>query len=169
MRTSYRDIALLACCQALLLINNAGQARSAQLSATDDALWQSMMAVNLTGTFICMRECLPDMLKLGFGRIVNIASTAGLTGYPYVGAYCAAKHGVIGLTRALALEGAPRGVTVNAVVPSIMDTPANRAAMPGADYDRWPKLDDVAAVYVFLASPAAGLVSGAAIPVYGQS
>jgi NAD(P)-dependent dehydrogenase (short-subunit alcohol dehydrogenase family) len=112
-----------------VLVNNAGQARSGALSATDDALWHSMVAVNLTGTFLCMRECLPDMLQAGFGRIVNIASTAGLTGYPYVSAYCAAKHGVIGLTRAVALETARRNVTVNAVCPGYTDTDLVRGAV----------------------------------------
>jgi NAD(P)-dependent dehydrogenase (short-subunit alcohol dehydrogenase family) len=112
-----------------VLVNNAGQARSGPLSATDDALWNSMISVNLTGTFLCMRECLPDMLKAGFGRIVNIASTAGLAGYPYVSAYCAAKHGVIGLTRAVALETARRNVTVNAVCPGYTDTDIVRSAV----------------------------------------
>jgi len=112
-----------------ILVNNAGQAQSASLGATDDALWQAMIAVNLTGTFYCMRECLPDMLKAGFGRIVNIASTAGLSGYPYVGAYCASKHGVIGLTRAVALETARRHVTVNAVCPGYTDTDIVRKAI----------------------------------------
>jgi NAD(P)-dependent dehydrogenase (short-subunit alcohol dehydrogenase family) len=112
-----------------VLVNNAGQALSAPLGATDDALWQSMIAVNLTGTFLCMRECLPDMLKSGFGRIVNIASTAGLVGYPYVSAYCASKHGVIGLTRAAALETARRNVTVNAVCPGYTDTDLVRSAV----------------------------------------
>lgn len=112
-----------------LLINNAGQASSAPLGATSDALWQSMLAVNLTGTFLCMRECLPDMLKAKFGRIVNIASTAGMVGYPYVSAYCASKHGVIGLTRAAALETARRNVTVNAVCPGYTDTDLVRTAV----------------------------------------
>jgi NAD(P)-dependent dehydrogenase (short-subunit alcohol dehydrogenase family) len=112
-----------------VLINNAGQAQSAPLGATSDALWQSMLSVNLTGTFLCMRECLPDMLKAGFGRIVNVASTAGLTGYPYVSAYCASKHGVIGLTRAVAQETARRNITVNAVCPGYTDTDLVRSAV----------------------------------------
>jgi NAD(P)-dependent dehydrogenase (short-subunit alcohol dehydrogenase family) len=112
-----------------VLINNAGQAQSAALGKTSDSLWHSMLAVNLTGTFYCMRECLPDMLKAGFGRIVNIASTAGLTGYPYVSAYCASKHGVIGLTRAVAFETARHPVTVNAVCPGYTDTDVVRSAI----------------------------------------
>jgi NAD(P)-dependent dehydrogenase (short-subunit alcohol dehydrogenase family) len=112
-----------------VLVNNAGQAQSASLGKTSDALWHSTLAVNLTGTFFCMRECVPDMVKAGFGRIVNIASTAGLVGYPYVSAYCASKHGVIGLTRAIALETARHPITVNAVCPGYTDTDVVRNAI----------------------------------------
>jgi len=112
-----------------VLVNNAGQALSGPLRLTSDAQWQTMLSVNLTGTFLCMRECLPDMLTAGFGRIVNVASTAGLVGYPYVSAYCASKHGVIGLTRAVALETARRNVTVNAVCPGYTDTGLVRSAV----------------------------------------
>jgi NAD(P)-dependent dehydrogenase (short-subunit alcohol dehydrogenase family) len=105
-----------------ILINNAGQAASAPLHKSDDALWQTMLAVNLTGTYNGIRAALPSMLERDFGRIVNVASTAGLIGYPYVSAYCAAKHGVIGLTRALAKEVASRNITVNAVCPGYTDT-----------------------------------------------
>ncbi|MEO8120277.1 MAG: SDR family NAD(P)-dependent oxidoreductase [Rhodoferax sp.] len=105
-----------------ILINNAGQAGSAPFLKTDAQLWQQMLAVNLTGTLLCTQAALPDMLAGGWGRIVNVASTAGLTGYAYVSAYCAAKHGVIGLTRALALEVAKKGVTVNAVCPGYTET-----------------------------------------------
>lgn len=106
-----------------ILINNAGQAQAAPFGKTDLSLWQRMLDVNLTGTFLCTQAALPAMIERGFGRIVNVASTAGQIGYPYVTAYCAAKHGVIGLTRALAIETATTGVTVNAVCPGYTETP----------------------------------------------
>ena len=100
---------------AKILINNAGTAKSANFAATSRVLWDHMIGVNLTGTYLCTQQVLPSMLAAGEGRIVNIASTAGLRGYKTMTAYCAAKHGVIGFTRALALETAKHGVTVNAV------------------------------------------------------
>ena len=111
-----------------LLVNNAGAAESAPFARTDLTLWRRMLEVNLTGAFLCTRAVLPGMRERGFGRIVNIASTAGLKGYPYVAAYCAAKHGVVGLTRSLALEVATRGITVNAVCPGYTDTDLLRDA-----------------------------------------
>jgi NAD(P)-dependent dehydrogenase (short-subunit alcohol dehydrogenase family) len=105
-----------------ILVNNAGQAASAKFTDTDEALWHRIMGVNLTGTYLCAREAVPDMLQLGHGRIVNIASTAGLRGAAYISAYVASKHAVIGLTRALALEFATRNITVNAVCPGYVDT-----------------------------------------------
>jgi NAD(P)-dependent dehydrogenase (short-subunit alcohol dehydrogenase family) len=105
-----------------ILVNNAGQAESAPLGKTSLELWNRMLAVNLTGSFLCAQAALPQMLAARWGRVVNIASTAGLKGYAYVSAYVAAKHGVVGLTRALAIELARHPVTVNAVCPGYTET-----------------------------------------------
>src|ERR1700680_1012689 len=112
-----------------ILINNAGVAKSAKFAETDGPVWEEMLRVNLTGVYQCIRAALPRILAAGGGRIVTVASTAGLIGYPYVSAYCAAKHGVIGLTRAVALETARRNVTVNAVCPGYTDTDLVRTAV----------------------------------------
>ena len=105
-----------------ILINNAGHASSAPFMKMDVGLWQQMLAVNLSGTMFCMQQVLPAMAAAGWGRIVNVASTAGLVGYAYVAAYVAAKHGMVGLTRALALEYAKSGITINAVCPGYTET-----------------------------------------------
>jgi 3-hydroxybutyrate dehydrogenase len=112
-----------------ILINNAGQATSAPLHKTDTALFVRMLAVNLTGAYHCIYEAVPPMIARRYGRIVNVASTAGLVGYAYCAAYCAAKHGVVGLTRALALEFASHNITVNAVCPGYTDTDLVRDAV----------------------------------------
>ncbi len=106
-----------------VLVNCAGEAPSAPFEKTDFALWQRVLSINLTGVYLVTQAALASVRRAGKGRIVNVASTAGLTGYAYVSAYCASKHGVIGLTRALALELARTDVTVNAVCPGFTDTP----------------------------------------------
>lgn len=105
-----------------ILVNNAGGSASAPFERTTDEEWQSTLAVNLSGVFYCTRAALGAMRERGWGRVVNIASTAALTGYRYVAAYCAAKHGVLGLTRALALEVSASDITVNAVCPGFTET-----------------------------------------------
>jgi len=112
-----------------LLINNAGQAASAKFTETDEALWNRLMAVNLNGTFLCSRQAVPDMLQAGFGRMVNVASIAGLRGAAYISAYVSSKHAVIGLTKSLALEYASRNITVNAVCPGYVDTDIVKSAV----------------------------------------
>jgi NAD(P)-dependent dehydrogenase (short-subunit alcohol dehydrogenase family) len=169
-----------------ILVNNAGTARSASFAQTDAALWSQMLAVNLTGSYLVTRAVAGEMLTRRAGRIVNIASTAGLAGYPYVSAYVAAKHGLVGLTRALALEFGRQGVTVNAVCPGYTETPmleaavANIAAKTGrSDAEARRTLaasnpggrlvtpEEVADVVLWLVSPGASAITGQAITVAG--
>ena len=169
-----------------ILVNNAGQAASAPFLKTDPTLWRKMMAVNLDGTFHCTQAVLAGMLAAGWGRIINIASTAGLTGYGYVTAYCAAKHGVVGLTRALAIEVATKGVTVNAVCPGFTDTDivkeavANIVAKTGRTAEqaqaelasrnpqkRLVRPKEVANTVAWLCLPGSEAITGQAIAVAG--
>ena len=161
-----------------VLVNNAGISGVNPLDAEGgDEIWDKILGINLTGTYLCSKAALP-LLPDGTGRIVNVSSSLGLHGSPDQSAYCAAKHGVVGFTRALALSLAPRGITVNAVCPSWVDTdmaarrwreigmtredaaadtPSRRIASP----------EDIAATILFLASPGARHINGQAIPIDG--
>ena len=169
-----------------ILVNNAGQAISAPITKRDDALWERLLAINLSGTYFGIQAALPEMMQGGFGRIINIASTAGLTGYPYVAAYCAAKHGVVGLTRAVAREVATRNITVNAVCPGYTDTDLVReaaakiSAVTGRKLEeamqtmtksnpqgRLVQPDEVANAVVWLCQPGSESVTGQSIVVAG--
>ena len=171
-----------------VLVNNAGIAESAKLSETDDDLWERHLDVNLTAAFKLCRAVLPGMQRRGFGRIINIASTAGKVGYKYTAAYCASKHGLIGLTRALALETATDGVTVNAICPGFVETDIARSAIQNiagktgkgeASARRWLAAqspqnrliqpEEVASLALMLASEGAGGINGQAINLDGGS
>jgi NAD(P)-dependent dehydrogenase (short-subunit alcohol dehydrogenase family) len=169
-----------------VLVNNAGQAESVAFTDMPRELWDRMLAVNLTGTMLCTQQVLPAMLGAGGGRVINIASTAGLRGYTKTAAYCAAKHAVIGLTRALALETARAGITVNAVCPGYTDTDMAWAAVDGlvaklgitADealatltrinpQRRLVQPEEVASAVGWLCAPESAAVTGQAIAVAG--
>ena len=115
--------------EAYILVNNAGQAEAARFQEMKGELWDRMIAVNLTGTYLCTQQVIPAMLAAKSGRIINIASTAGLKGYSTISAYCASKHGVIGLTRALAAELVKTPITINAVCPGYTDTDMSAAGV----------------------------------------
>ncbi|HEY3037357.1 MAG TPA: SDR family NAD(P)-dependent oxidoreductase [Pyrinomonadaceae bacterium] len=169
-----------------ILVNNAGIAESAVLIKTDDELWQRHLAINLSGTFYCTRAALPEMIQRGWGRIVNIASIAGKTGAPYISAYSASKHGVLGLTRSTALEVAAKGITVNAICPGYVDTDMTtrgienitrrtgiseeeaRTALEGmSPQNRLVTSEEVAALALLLASEEGRGINGQAINVDG--
>ena len=169
-----------------ILVNNAGAAESAPFLETGFDLWSRLIAVNLTGAYLCARAVLAHMVAARYGRIVNVASTAALRGYPYVAAYCASKHGLLGLTRALALEVARTGVTVNAVCPGFTDTDlAARAAetiaartgrspeQARAELERYNPQGrlvqpaEVAQAVGWLCLPGSGSITGQAIVVAG--
>lgn len=136
---------------------------------TGDALWRRMMDLNVATVINAARAVVPGMQAAGRGKIINVAAASATGGKGAMGAYCAAKSAVARLTESMAMELRADGINVNAVAPSILDTPANRAAMPDADPANWVALDDLAGVIAFLASDAAKAVHGAVLPVVGLS
>ena len=131
--------------------------------------WDFMMDLNLKSVFLCCKAAIPDMTAQGYGKIINVSARAGLKGEAGLSAYCVSKGGVRTLTESLAAEVMDSGVNVNAIMPSIMDTPMNREAMPDEEHDRWVAPADVAKVICFLTSDDAAVINGAAIPVYGRA
>lgn len=169
-----------------ILVNNAGQAFTAPSHKMADDSWHQMIAVNLDSVFYCSREALADMRRRKTGRIVNIASTAALKGYGYVSAYCAAKHGTLGLTRAMALENATQGITINAVCPGYTETElvknsietimektgrseaeAREELTRSNPQGRLVQPEEVANAVLWLCSPGAESITGQAIAVAG--
>jgi NAD(P)-dependent dehydrogenase (short-subunit alcohol dehydrogenase family) len=152
-------------------IHIAGGFTMAPITATDKAALMAQLDMNLVSCFLCCRAAVAAMKRSGAGRIVNVAARPALEPRSGAGmtAYTASKAGVAALTEALAQEVAADGILVNAIAPSIMDTPANRRAMPDANHAAWPKLEEVAASILFLASPDNRVTRGAVMPVYGQS
>jgi NAD(P)-dependent dehydrogenase (short-subunit alcohol dehydrogenase family) len=151
-----------------VLVNVAGGfAMGPRVHELSDDDWDAMMDVNVRTMLNMVRAVVPEMLGAGRGRIVNVGAGAGQRGIARLGAYSAAKSAVIRLTEALADELKADGVNVNCVLPSIIDTPRNRLDMPDADFSRWVKPAEIAAVIGFLASDAASAIHGAAVPVVG--
>ncbi|WP_333691490.1 SDR family oxidoreductase [Chloroflexus sp.] len=153
-----------------ILINAAGGfAGGEPVHQTSWPLWQDQLDINLKTAVISCAAAIPHMIARGGGAIVNVSSRTATQSGANLAAYAVAKRAVLQLTEALAAELRPRDITVNAVLPSVIDTPANRAAMPNADYERWVKPGEIAAVIHFLVGPHARIISGAAIPVYGKA
>ena len=171
-----------------ILVNNAGIAESAPLLKTTDEFWHRHLAINLYGTFYCMRAAVPQMVERGWGRVINIASIAGKTGAPYISAYSASKHGVLGLTRSVAMEVATRGVTINAICPGYVETDMTERAIENitartgrseqearqviermSPQNRLITTEEVAALALLLASEEGRGITGQAINVDGGS
>ena len=153
-----------------VLVNVAGAFRmGAPVHETSDADWNFLLDVNARSVLNTARAVVPRMLAAGGGKIVNIGALAAQKGAAQMGAYVAAKSAVIRLTESMAVELRGRNINVNCVLPSIIDTPENRAAMPGADPRQWVAPRELAEVIAFLASDAARAIHGAALPVTGLS
>lgn len=169
-----------------ILINNAGGAETAPLAKTSTELWNRMIALNLTGTFLCSRALLPEIAAAAGGRIISVASTSGLKGYAYTGAYAAAKHGVIGLTRTMAIELAKTGATANAICPGFADTDLVQRSLDAVEaktglsrvealaqfvrdnpQKRLIRPEEVAACALWLCDPLSASVNGQSIAVAG--
>jgi len=149
-----------------IVVNLAGGFAMAPVEETDPDTWDRMLRMNATTAFLVSRAAFPAMRRAGFGRILNVSAFPALDrGAAQMTAYGAAKAAVLNLTQALAREGAAHGITANAILPSVIDTEANREAMPDADRSRWLAPEEIAGVLRFLASEDAGIVNGAAIPL----
>ena len=148
-----------------ILVAIVGGFAGGALIETDRATWDRMLAMNLTATFAAARAVVPHMVTAGRGRVVTIGSRAVVRPGPGIIAYTTAKAGVIAFTQSLARELQVNGITVNAILPSTMDTPANRAAMPDSDRQGWVPVESVADVIAFLVSDRSAHVTGALLPV----
>ena len=152
-----------------VLVNTVGGYRAGTpVHETPLETWDFMLNLNARTLFIASRAVIPHMLQQGSGRIVNVAARAALKGGAKMAAYSLSKSAVVRLTESMAAELKKEGLNVNCVLPGTIDTPQNRQAMPNADHSRWVKSEAIADVILFLASPAARAVQGAAIPVYGK-
>lgn len=147
------------------LVNLVGTFAMGRLIETDPSVWEKMLATNLTSAFHLSRAVAPSMLNQGSGRIVHIAARAALDPFPGAAAYLVSKSALLSMIRVLAIELAGTGVTVNGVLPSTIDTPANRKNMPTADPSKWVTPNAVAQLLVFLASDHAASINGALIPI----
>lgn len=153
-----------------VLVNAVGGfAGGTALWATAPEVFERMLSLNLRSGFALARAVTPVMLRQGSGAIVNVASRAAFDHGAGAAAYAASKAAAVAMMDSLAADVKGRGVRVNSVVPSIFDTEENRRAMPGADFARWPKPEEIARVVLFLASDEARLIHGAAVPVYGET
>lgn len=152
-----------------ILVNVVGGFTYAKIIDTDEKTWDFMMNVNLKSTFLCSKAVLPHMIKQNYGKIINISSRPALKGSSGIGAYAASKAGVLNLTETIADEVKDYAINVNAILPSTIDTLANRRDMPDADFSKWVKPEEIARVIVFLASDNSKPISGAGIPVYGKA